>query len=849
MAARARRHWPLLAALAAGLALRVALWGSLPRLGLIGDEAEYLAAADWLAAGRGFAWHTQYLWTRAPLYPLFVAAHVALFGRELAPIFVTQTALSLLNVALVYVLARQVVGMQNAECRMQNAECRPLRAMQAAPGLAALLTALYLPLATYGQLLLSETLFTTLLLAAFVALFQWATQHAARSAQHAAAGFAAPPWAWLAAAGGLLGLATLTRGLTLGFAPIAALWVLWVSLKVGRGGSGRGFKPALAQFGMLAFAYCIVLLPWSLYASRAYGGTILVDTTGAYNLALGARTAYDGGRSDEPTRNFVLALLDPALSQERRVELLAERRDAEGRLVRPAACLYAAGDQRLLAALGRPVGAITQGERQRLLSAEARCLLSADPGAFVVKSLREFIDLFKINYTGAERLSNGFALGRLPRWYLAALFLLDDTLYVLSLPLAVLGWAALRMQRAESRMEKAQAAPGVGGPTASQGFCLLPSVFWVLIGLWLLYNLAAAPLLFAINRFRVPLMPFAFILAACALAALPRLGAVLRTGYGALCGALAGLLLLVAAAPYAYLEPIPPGGDSRWASYLGPYPSSLANTGIAWAARDGFLREQELAAALGAGDAPAARAALAAPDLPPYAAAVGAPLLDGLEGRPAEGLDRLAAAARGPREGRPLEPWQTAVVAGELFRQLGDLDAARRELNPELVDRENPVAWAWRWLYPPRLPDDRIALADDNDLGYIDGFYLGEYDPALGATVRWGGGRTALRFPGAATGAPRTLCLTMAAAWPADLEPPAVTVLLDGAAVGAVTPGRELRERCVALPARPAGAAYVVELRSPTFVPDALDLLKQQGPLVGQLRQLAFQLDAAEVRD
>jgi hypothetical protein len=40
----------------------------------------------------------------------------------------------------------------------------------------------------------------------------------------------------------------------------------------------------------------------------------------------------------------------------------------------------------------------------------------------------------------------------------------------------------------------------------------------------------------------------------------------------------------------------------------------------------------------------------------------------------------------------------------------------------------------------------------------------------------------------------------------------------------------------------------VVELRAPSFVPGALDLIAQQGPQEGQLRLLAYQLDWAEVR-
>ncbi len=794
---RIAEHWPLWLALGVGLALRLALWGALPRLGLISDEAEYLASADWLANGRGFAWHLSYLWTRAPLYPLFLAGHIAAFGRALEPIFVTQSALSLLNVALVYGLTLQLTG-----------------GARRAAGLAALLTALYLPLASYGQLLLSETLFVTLLLAAFVTLGRWLERR----------GTPGPvPAALLAGAGVLFGLATLTRGLTLGFLPLV---VIWVFVSARRGGASGGLGGALGQAGGIALAAGLTVAPWSLYATRTYGGPIAVDTTGAFNLALGARTAYDGGRSDEPTRSFVLALLVPGLSREQREALLAERRGSEGDVTRAAACLYAAGDPRLLAALER-APALSQAERQSLLSAEAMCLLRARPLAFVAKSLTELVDLFQINYTGDERLSKGFALGRLPAWYVAALFLLDDTLYVLTLPLAVLGWALLRQGRRD----------GEAGASAATSLLLL-------VGLWLLYNLAAAPLLFAINRFRVPLMPFAFALAGAALAGLPRLLPALRTRYGAACAALAGLLLLVAATPYAYLERRAPGQDARWASYLGPYPSSVASSLRALAARPGYLREQELGAALGAGDAAAARAALAAPELPSYALAVGGPLLDGLEGRPADGLDRLATQAA-----RPLEDWQTAVVAGELFRQLGDLEAARRELGPTLVDSQNPVGWAWDWLYPPPPPDERIALADDNDLGYIDGFYLGRYDADLAATTRWASGEAALRFPGGGTGAPRRLCLRASAlGWPPDLSLPVVSALLDGEPVGTFAPGPSLEEFCLELPARPAGADLIVTLRSPTFVPDALDLIAQQGPQVGQLRRLAYQLDMAELR-
>ncbi|WP_245860632.1 hypothetical protein [Candidatus Chloroploca asiatica] len=812
-----RTHWLLWLALLIGAVLRLALWDSLPRVGLISDEAEYLAAADWLANGRGFAWHTQYLWTRAPLYPLFVAAHVGLFGRDLGPIFVTQTLLSLANIVLTYLLVLFVVRPGEGRERV-------------AAGLAALGMAVYLPLASYAQLLLSETLFTTLLLAAMLMFGRWATvwvrheEDFARPGRagesHASGGGFLPQINWpLLAAGMLLGLATLTRGLTLGFVPLVLAWVGLTAWH-----TTARLRQAMVQVGLVLAAFVLIVAPWSLYASRAYGGLITVDTTGAFNLALGARTAYDGGRSDEPTRNFVLALLLPELSVAQREDLLNERYHPDGSVARPAACLYAREDPRLTAALAT-VATLRQGDRQQLLSAEALCLLQAKPLAFVVKSLTELIDLFKINYTGDERLSRGFALGRLPVWYTLALVTLDDLLYVLVLPLSLLGWATLRTRQ--------RAGPGSAGAHALAG----------LIGLWLLYNLAAAPLLFAINRFRVPLMPFALIFAGVALAHLPQLGATLRTRYGAACGVLASLLLLVAAAPYAYFEPRAPGADATWSSFLGPYPSSIANTRLALASRQGFLQEEALRTALGAGDRVAARAALASPALPSYAAAVGAPLLDGLEGRPEAGLDRLATQPK-----RPLAAWQTAVVAGELLRQMGDLQAARREFGPSLVDDQNPVTWTWQWFYPPRLSDDRLELADDNDLGYIKGFYLGRYDPDLGATTRWATGTAMLRFPGAGNGAPQQLCLHLSGlGWPEDLELPVVTVSVGVEEVGRIALTRSLEEACLPLPAQPEGSHLVITTASATFVPSALDLIAQQGPQVGQLRLLAYQLDRAVI--
>src|SRR6185436_10838835 len=121
-----------------------------------------------------------------------------------------------------------------------------------------------------------------------------------------------------------------------------------------------------------------------------------------------------------------------------------------------------------------------------------------------------------------------------------------------------------------------------------------------------------------------------------AVAALPAGGgfARLRSRAGALCTLLAVALALIAATPYAYLEPRAAGADSRWASYLGPYPSSIDDTGRALRARGGYLREQLVMQTLGRGDAKAARTLLAAGDVTTGTLRVALPLLAGLEGRP-----------------------------------------------------------------------------------------------------------------------------------------------------------------------------------------------------------------------
>jgi hypothetical protein len=839
---RRLRALPLIAVLLMALLLRLLLWGRVPRTGLISDEGEYLSAANWLAHGRGFSWYQGYLWTRAPIYPLFVAAHLRLFGDTLTPIYITQTILSLVNVALIYFLATYLATDEHVS------QFSILNSQFSIPTLAALLMAIYFPFALYAQVLLSETLFITLLLGGFLALAIWTQDQGPRTKGQPQRSsfvfhlstFIFQEWS-LVIAGVLFGLATLTRSLTLLFLPIVAVWVLMHSKnREPRAENRLSPDPGLgSRFSVLCslfFVLCALLTiaPWTIYNStRLYGGLVIVDTSGAFNLLLGARTAYDGKREDAPPRNFMLALLKNQ-PYEQRLKLLEAQGASDGRVL-GAACLLRRRDPQLLAALSRPVTATTQAERQQLTTAEGLCLLSESPGAFIRKSVGELVDLFQINYTGDERFTDSFTLGRLPRWYAAALFLLDDTIYVLVLPLAVIGWA-LRREIGDWRLEIRRA------DTTN-----LQSPISTLIGIWWLYNIAVAPLLFAINRFRLPLLPFAFILAAYALAALPYGGwRALRSRYGLLCTALAALLALVVATPYAYLEPREPGAPSQWASYLGPYPSSVVDTVLAWQSRPSYLREQQLMRALGRGDAAEARTLLAAGNLTARTRSFAQPLLAGLEGRIVEGLSMVPL----PETIIGSLNVHAAVIRGDLLRRKGDLNGAKAILTPTFVDNSNPVQWAWDWLHPPPLPNNRIDLAGNLDLGYIEGCYLGE--GTQDGTFRWCTDGARLRFPGAGTGAPQTLALRAdGRGWFDGLLPvPPVHVFLGEQEIGTFTPdSAAIRELAVALPASPAGADVVVSLRTSTFIPPAERYISQQGAQVGQVHRLGVRLDWAELRD
>jgi hypothetical protein len=348
----------------------------------------------------------------------------------------------------------------------------------------------------------------------------------------------------------------------------------------------------------------------------------------------------------------------------------------------------------------------------------------------------------------------------------------------------------------------------------------------------------------------MPLLPFACIYAALALMWLVQhKGRGIRRQAGTAALVLAVLLLLVVTAPWAYAQQAP----ASWASYLGPYPSSLANTMIAWDARPTYLQKQQVIDALGEGQPEQARALIEQYDLPTCMTCtlrLAPPLLAGLEGRPEHGLTLLPDTA----VISATKDWQASVVRGDLLRRLGDWDGAKAAFTPGYVDDHNPVGWAWAWLHP--VPTRRIDLGGNLDLGYIAGFYLGEGDQSAAGdgTFRWSESQAWLLFPGQGRDAPQQLCMRVdGRGWPTDMPLPRSRLLLnqEGAPsllFATLELQRDVLVYCGSLPPTTPGADVVVLLQSPVFVPSAADLLAQQGPLAGRLRLLGLRIDWVELR-
>lgn len=256
----ALRDPALWAIVALGLVLRLIPLIAWPQLECLRDECIYRSMADDIYLGRGLT-ESNKGWLPSPAYPYVLAWTRIVFGGSQA-VKGFQVAASVVTNLLAFGITRQFASRQVAI-------------------VAAALFAFNPTIAWFTNTMWIETFYMFFLLAA--AFFTIASREAR--------------WTLAAAAGALLGVAMLFKGIATYLPPAFLLAVAWpgaTTLADGRVGSPWRLRDWVVEFGhkrnhvaALLLSATLVVAPWSLYASRTYGGFMIVDATVGHVLYLG----------------------------------------------------------------------------------------------------------------------------------------------------------------------------------------------------------------------------------------------------------------------------------------------------------------------------------------------------------------------------------------------------------------------------------------------------------------------------------------------------------------------------------------------------------------------------------
>ena len=342
-APRALRGGRLLVALfALGLVVRlVVLWNTSGLEAKIADERDYVRLADGILAGRGFVSDSgQPTSLRPPLYPALVAGTWSVAGpRNMQAVRAVQIVLAALTAWLVFELGR--------------------RAFDSRVGAwAAIVVWLYPELVFFNFTILTETLYTLLLVASVLLSVMLVQKPRASTA---------------VACGLALGLGTLTRSVLW---PLPFVLCPLLAFMVQGSLRHRVAVPALVLAG-----YAVVITPWAVRNTRLQGVVTIVDTMGGMNLRMGNYEHTPNERmwdaaSIEGERNWVYAL-----SQE-----------------------------------GHPAGAaITEGQKEKWAQRKAIEYMLANPGVTVRRAFIKFSDFWGLERTFIAGLQHG--LYSPPRWF------------------------------------------------------------------------------------------------------------------------------------------------------------------------------------------------------------------------------------------------------------------------------------------------------------------------------------------------------------------------------------------------------------------------------------------------
>jgi 4-amino-4-deoxy-L-arabinose transferase-like glycosyltransferase len=246
-----------------------------PSPAIVDDSLHYDDIASNLAAGNGFSMSNERLLEadrpadgspgatarRPPLYPVFLSLFYRALGQNYLSILVVQALIGTLACYLVYALALSAFGNRPAAL------------------IALALSAVYPPFIRYCAGLLTEIIFLTLTLAAFLAAHAVVTNGRYRTS---------------ILAGLVGGLATLCRPTAMFFLPLQAVFLFW--MVGGRSAARRWVSHMLAY----AVAFSIVMSPWVIRNYLAFDAFIPGFTSAGYNLFMGTYPPSRGLANLEP---------------------------------------------------------------------------------------------------------------------------------------------------------------------------------------------------------------------------------------------------------------------------------------------------------------------------------------------------------------------------------------------------------------------------------------------------------------------------------------------------------------------------------------------------------------------
>jgi hypothetical protein len=264
-----RFDWLVLGALALLLRLLVLLTLSAPPAN---DELEYLDLANSLVHGQGFQYSKQFLWNesfRSPLYPAILSCFILIQDEPVRIIRLFQVFLGTVTVTLAYVLASRITGKRFPAL------------------IAGFLSAIHPLGVTLSSKILTETVFSFLVLAFLFSAIYWSHQ---------------PKYRFAIVAGICLGLAILCRSNLLPLVlalPIAILSPPNATFPV--------LKLRLVGVGIMVLTTVLILAPWCIRNSLTYGHPMLVTNGGGHLFWKGnSPVTWDllKGNAEEPAREF-----------------------------------------------------------------------------------------------------------------------------------------------------------------------------------------------------------------------------------------------------------------------------------------------------------------------------------------------------------------------------------------------------------------------------------------------------------------------------------------------------------------------------------------------------------------